>query len=338
MKRILIVGGGGMVGQKLAHQLAAHGLPDSREIHVTLVDFAFPEDGATADERIRGDFAAPDLASSLASSRPDVIYLLAAIVSGDAEQNYDKGWSVNLQTHWQFLEALRNQHQASAGSYRPRVVFTSSIAVFGPPFPESIGDEFLCAPQTSYGAQKACAELMLADASRKEFVDGICVRLPTICVRPGRPNLAVSGFFSGIIREPLCGVEALLPVPDSVCHWHASPRSAAGFLLHAAALDTSLLEGRRTLNMPGVSCTVGEQIEALRRAAGNDTVRRIRRVEDPDVLKIVAGWPRNFDPVRARSLGFTAEENFDQIVQVYLEDDLENDLRMRGTGTLAEQG
>ena len=337
MKRILIVGGGGMVGQKLTHQLAAQGLPDSREIHVTLVDFAFPENGATANKRIRGDFAEPDLASSLASSRPDVIYLLAAIVSGDAEQNYDKGWSVNLQTHWQFLESLRNQHQASAGSYRPRVIFTSSIAVFGPPFPESIGDEFLCAPQTSYGAQKACAELMLADASRKEFVDGISVRLPTICVRPGRPNLAVSGFFSGIIREPLCGVEALLPVPDSVCHWHASPRSAAGFLLHAAALDTSLLEGRRTLNMPGVSCTVGEQIEALRRAAGNDTVRRIRRVDDPDVLKIVAGWPRNFDPVRARSLGFRAEENFDQIVQVYLEDDLENDLRMRETGTLAEQ-
>ena len=327
MKQVLVVGGGGMVGQRLSHRLAADGLNGDRDLSVTLLDIGFPEDCAPADKAIRGDFADPELSSHLAARRPDPIFLLAAIVSGDAERNYDKGWSINLMPHWQFLEALRHEHHSSGGAYRPRIVFTSSIAVFGPPFPKRIGDEFLCSPHTSYGAQKACAELMLGDASRKEYVDGISIRLPTICVRPGKPNLAASGFFSGIVREPLCGKEALLPVPDTVRHWHASPRSAAGFLLHAASLDTDLLEGRRALNMPGVSCTVEEQIEALRHAAGADAVRLIRRKEDPEILKIVAGWPRDFDPARARALGFRAETSFDEIVQVYLEDDVEKDRR-----------
>ena len=325
MKQVLIVGGGGMVGQRLAHRLAADGLNGDRNIRTTLVDIGFPEDGATAAEEIRGDFAEPGLSSRLAALRPDPIFLLAAIVSGDAERNYEHGWSVNLLAHWQFLESLRREHLASGGAYRPRIVFTSSIAVFGPPFPDAIGDEFLTAPQTSYGAQKACAELMLTDASRKGYMDGLSIRLPTLCVRPGKPNLAVSGFFSGIIREPLCGKEALLPVPDTVRHWHASPRSAVGFLLHAADLDTARLKGIRVVNMPGVSCTVGEQIEALRRVAGSEAVRLIRRREDADILRIVAGWARNFDPARARSLGFTAETEFDEIVHAYLEEDLERD-------------
>ncbi len=327
MKRVLVVGGGGMVGQKLAHRLAADGLNGNRDLSVTLLDIGFPEDCAPADETIRGDFTDPGLSSRLAAQRPDPIFLLAAIMSGDAERNYEKGWSINLMPHWQFLEALRHEHLASGGDYCPRIVFTSSIAVFGPPFPERIGDEFHCAPQTSYGAQKACAELMLGDASRKEYVDGISIRLPTICVRPGKPNLAASGFFSGIIREPLCGKEASLPVPDTVRHWHASPRSAAGFLLHATSLDTARLEGRRALNMPGVSCTVEEQIEALRRVAGADAVRLIRRKEDPEILKIVAGWPRDFNPVRARALGFRAETCFDEIVQAYIADDAGKDRR-----------
>ncbi len=327
MKQVLVVGGGGMVGQKLAFRLATDGLSGSRDNRVVLVDIGFPENGAPADERIQGDFADAALSARLAALRSDPIFLLAAIVSGDAERNYDKGWSVNLLSHWQFLEALRREHLASGGSYRPRVVFSSSIAVFGPPFPDLIGDEFLCAPQTSYGAQKACAELMLADASRKGYVDAMSIRLPTLCVRPGKPNLAVSGFFSGIIREPLHGKEALLPVPDAVRHWHASPRSAIGFLVHAASLETARLEGRRALNMPGVSCTVGEQIEALRHTAGSDAVRLIRRTEDPDVLKIVAGWPRNFDPARARTLGFKAESSFDQIVTAYLDEDFKTGAR-----------
>ena len=155
-----------------------------------------------------------------------------------AEQNFDKGWDINARGSWHLLEALRAEHAKSGGSYRPRVVFTSSIAVFGAPFPDKIGDDFLCAPQTSYGAQKAMTELLVADYARKGFIDGLSIRLPTVCVRPGKANLAASSFFSGIIREPLNGKEAILPVDDDVWHWHASPRSAAGFLVHAASLDT----------------------------------------------------------------------------------------------------
>jgi len=202
------------------------------------------------------------------------------------------------------------------------VIFTSSIAVFGGPFPDKIGDEFLSAPQTSYGAQKSICELMLSDASRKGYVDGISIRLPTICVRPGKPNAAASGFFSGIIREPLNGVEAILPVEDTVRHWHATPRSAVGFLTHAAGMDSALLQGRRALNMPGFSCTVAEQIEALRRVAGNDAVALIKRVPDPDIIKIVSLWPQNFDPQRAIALGFKAEADFDEIIKVYIDEDL----------------
>jgi nucleoside-diphosphate-sugar epimerase len=223
---------------------------------------------------------------------------------------------------WNILEALRGEHDASGGSYIPKVVFTSSIAVFGGPYPDKIYDDYLNAPQTSYGAQKAIGELMMSDFSRKGFVDGITIRLPTICVRPGKANLAASSFFSGIIREPLNGKKAILPVPTSVRHWHASPRSAVGFLCHAAGLDTARLGSRRSLNLPGISCTVEEQIEALRDAAGNDVVALIRPEPNEAIMKIVEGWPRNFDPVRAIDLGFKADKDFAAIIKVYMEDDL----------------
>ena len=190
--------------------------------------------------------------------------------------------------------------------------------------PEKIGDEFLCAPQTSYGAQKAMSELLVSDYSRKGMIDGISIRLPTVCVRPGKANLAASSFFSGIIREPLNGKEAILPVETSVRHWHASPRAAAKFMTDAAELDTSLLQGRRSLNMPGISCTVGEQIEALRRVAGDDVVKLIRHQPDEDIIRIVANWPRNFDPARAIKLGFTAENGFEEIIRTYIDEDLPN--------------
>ena len=223
---------------------------------------------------------------------------------------------------WHLLGALREEHEASEGTYRPRVVFTSSIAVFGGPFPDKIGDEFLSAPQTSYGAQKAACELLVNDFSRKGFIDGLSLRLPTICVRPGKANAAASSFFSGIIREPLNGMEAILPVPDTVRHWHASPRTAAQFLTHAAQLDTDLLQGRRALNLPGLSCTVAEQIEALRAAAGQDAVNRIKPIPDETIMRIVDGWPRDFNPERAIALGFKAEQTFGEIIDVYMKDDL----------------
>ncbi|MEL7130863.1 MAG: NAD-dependent epimerase/dehydratase family protein, partial [Pseudomonadota bacterium] len=193
----------------------------------------------------------------------------------------------------------------------------------GGPYPDKIEDEFLTSPQTSYGAQKAACELMIQDYSRKGFIDGISLRLPTICVRPGKANLAASSFFSGIIREPLNGQEAVLPVEDTVRHWHASPRSAAGFLTHAAVLDTARLEGRRALNLPGLSCTVAEQIEALRDVAGNNVVALIKPQRDAAVARIVEGWPRNFAPERALALGFEAEKSFREIIDVYVEEEME---------------
>lgn len=320
MKRILILGGGGMIGQKLALRLAAEGW-QGQAAEVILHDIAFPPEGAPAAQRITGSITDPDAAGPLAKLRPDVIFHLASIVSGEAEQDFDKGWAVNMFPTWNLLNALRAEHDASGGSYRPRLVFSSSIAVFGAPFPDKIDDTFLAAPLTSYGAQKMCCEMMVSDFSRKGFVEGISIRLPTICVRPGKPNKAASGFFSGIIREPLNGQEAILPVPDTVRHWAASPRSAIGFLVHAGSMDLTPLGDRRSLNMPGLSCTVAEQIEALGTIAGAETVSRIRSVPDPAVMQIVAGWPRDFDTARATALGFTAETEFDEIIRIYIEDE-----------------
>jgi len=322
MTKVLILGGGGMVGQKLAHDLVANGLNGDTDLTITLHDIAFPPNGAkVADQRV-GNVADAGSIEILAKERFDVIFHLASIVSGQAEIEFDLGWNVNMHPTWRLLEGLRGEHMATQGAYVPRVVFTSSIAVFGGPYPDKISDDFLSAPQTSYGAQKAICEAMIADFSRKGFVDGLSIRLPTICVRPGKPNLAASSFFSGIIREPLNGQPAILPVADTTRHWHASPRSAVGFLTHAAGLDTERLAGRRALNLPGVSCTVAEQIEALRRAAGNDAVALIKPQHDTAIAKIVAGWPRDFDPQRAIALGFKADKDFDAIVNVYLADEM----------------
>ena len=194
--------------------------------------------------------------------------------------------------------------------------------MFGAPFPDKIGDEFFSTPLTSYGTQKAIGELLLADYTRKGFVDGVGIRLPTICVRPGKPNKAASGFFSNIIREPLAGHEAVLPVSEDVRHWHASPRSAVGFLLHAATIDGDRIGPRRNLSMPGLSVTVGEQIAALRKVAGDKVVARIKREPDPAIVRIVDGWPRNFETRRAEGLGFKAETTFEEIIKVHLDDEL----------------
>jgi D-erythronate 2-dehydrogenase len=303
--RILIVGGAGMIGRKLAARLTQDGALGPAAIsELSLLDVA--ESGA-------GDISRPGVAEEAVAARPDVIFHLAAVVSGEAEADFDKGYRVNLDGTHRLLEAIRT----AGGGYRPRVVFSSSIAVFGPPFPAAIGDEEAPAPLTSYGTQKAICELLLADYSRRGFLDGVAIRLPTICVRPGPPNLAASGFFSNIIREPLVGREAVLPVSEDVRHWFASPRAAVGFLLRAATLDTV-----GTLTMPGLSATVAEQIEALREVAGDEAVSLIRHEPDETISRIVDGWPRNFDTRRAHELGFRAETGFDEIIRVHLEDEL----------------
>ena len=247
-----------------------------------------------------------------------MIFHLAAVVSGEAEADFEKGYRVNVDGTRLLLDAVRKVDEG----YRPRLVFASSIAVFGAPFPTVIGDDYCATPLTSYGTQKAICELLLTDYTRRGFVDGIGIRLPTICVRPGRPNKAASGFFSSIIREPLNGEEAVLPVPDDVCHWFASPRAAIDFLLHAATLESSAIGDRRCLTMPGVCATVSAQIVALRRVAGEEAVRRIRREPDETIRRIVAGWPHRFDCLRAHKLGFRAETDFDEIIRVYIEDEL----------------
>jgi nucleoside-diphosphate-sugar epimerase len=321
MSRVLVIGGGGMLGQKLARALAREGLAGAPD-EVTLFDLGFPEAGAPAARRVAGSVTDAAAVRRLIRSRPDVIFHLAAIVAGEAEADFDKGWQTNMLAFWSFLETVRAEHAATGGDWVPRIVFTSSIAVFGAPYPDRISDEYLAAPQTSYGAQKAICELMLSDLARRGLVEGVSLRLPTVTVRPGKPNKAASGFFSGIMREPLNGQEALLPVPVTVRHWHASPRAVTGFLRHAATMDLRPLGHRRALNMPGVSCTVEEQIETLRAVAGAEAVALIRPAPDETIGRIVAGWPREFDPARALALGFRAEGSFRAIVDAYLEDDL----------------
>src|SRR6202050_3950716 len=319
---ILITGAAGMIGRKLVARLVAAGALNGKPIDkLTLIDVSAPPtpQGFTGGvESSAADIADAAAARAAVAGRPDVIFHLAAVVSGEAELDFEKGVHVNLDGSRALIEAIR----ARGEGYCPRAVFTSSIAVFGAPFPESIADDFHLTPLTSYGTQKAIVELLLADYTRRGFVDGVGIRLPSIVVRPGKPNKAASGFFSSTTPEPLAGQEAVLPVADSVLHWHASPRAAVGFLVHAAGLDAAALGPRVSLTMPGVCCTVAEQIAALRRIAGDKVAARIRRVPDPLVVRIVDGWPRRFDPRRALALGFKAETSFDDIIRVHIEDEL----------------
>jgi nucleoside-diphosphate-sugar epimerase len=309
VKKILVIGAAGMIGRKLSARMKKDGAGE-----LILHDVVSAGPGA-----IVSDLSAPGEAEQLVAARPDLIFHLAAIVSGEAEADFEKGYRINLDGTRRLFEAVRKV----GNGYKPRLVFTSSIAVFGSPFPQAIGDEFLNAPLTSYGTQKAIGELLLSDYSRRGFFDGIGIRLPTICVRPGKPNKAASGFFSGIIREPLSGQEAVLPVPESVRHWFASPRAAIDFLLHAASLDTAKLGSRRNLSMPGISVTVGEQIEALRKVGGDKAARLIRREPDATIMRIVEGWPQNFDARRALALGFRADSSFEEIIRIHVADELQ---------------
>lgn len=335
--RVLVTGAAGMLGRKLVDRLLAEGRIGNRLIDVIdLADVLAPTvpappgpmptgpmpagSGAAAPSRpvleaLVADLTDPGQAEMLAARSPDVVFHLAGVVSGEAETNLAKGYRVNLDGTRALFDAL------AAADTCPRVVFSSSIAVFGAPFPPVIDDEFHLTPLTSYGTQKAMGEALLADYSRRGLIDGIGIRLPTITVRPGKPNAAASGFFSGIIREPLAGQPAVLPVPRSVRHPHASPRSAIGFMVHAAQLDTALLGPRRNLTMPSLTVSVAEQIEALIRVAGPQAAALIREEPDELVAGIVAGWPEQFTAARARHLGFTGETTYEQIIQAYLADD-----------------
>jgi nucleoside-diphosphate-sugar epimerase len=318
--RILITGAAGMVGRKLVARLLQDRQLAGRAIAaIDLHDIVAPETPRADGISVRaftGDLAAAGASEALIADRPDMVFHLAGVVSGEAETNFDLGYRVNLDGSRTLFDAIR------LAGYKPRMVFTSSIAVFGAPFPEVIPDEFHPTPMTSYGTQKLMTEALLSDYTRRGFFDGVGIRLPTICVRPGKPNKAASGFFSSIIREPLNGQEAVLPVPRSVVHTHASPRSAVGFLIRAAGIDGALVGPRRNLTMPGVGVTVGEQIEALERVAGSAVTKLIREVPDAATWAIVQNWPTRFEARRARELGFTAEQSFDEIIRAHIEDEL----------------
>lgn len=317
--KVLITGAAGMIGRKLTERLVADGTVAGKSVTSILlhdiVDADVPESGIDIQTR-SSDLSSGDECYKLVAGKPDIVFHLAGIVSGEAETDFEKGYRVNLDGTRMLFDAIRETGQST------RVVFTSSIAVFGAPFPETIGDDFHATPMTSYGTQKLMSEALLSDYTRRGFFDGIGIRLPTICVRPGKPNKAASSFFSGIIREPLAGQQAILPVPREVVHSHASPRSAVGFLIHAAGLDGDKIGPRRNLNMPSVGVTVGEQIEALERIAGKDVTKLIREEHDQAIWAIVQNWPTRFDAKRARDLGFESEESFDDIIQAHIDDEL----------------
>lgn len=322
--KLLITGAGGMIGRKLAERLATDAALAGQPLTALyLVDVQQPpEPKGDGTFRIDGrvvDVTLATNAAALVAERPDVIIHLAAVVSGEAEQDFRKGYRVNFDGTRNLLDAIHAAHEKDG--YCPRFVFASSVAVFGQPFPDMIGRGQALTPLTSYGTQKAMAELLIADHARRGHIEGITVRLPTIVIRPGKPNAAASGFFSSILREPIAGKEAVLPVEESVRHWFASPRAAIGFLVHAAALPVEKLGPHESLDMPGVSATIGEMIEALERVVGPEAVALIKHEKDSAIAAMIDTWPKAFDPERAVELGFEAESNFDAIIRAYLEDD-----------------
>ena len=314
--RVLITGAAGMIGRKLTAALRTRGALGGKPISQMILHDVVAAEVAAPHLAVVGDLAAPGAAVALIAHWPEVIFHLAGVVSGEAEANFDLGYRVNVDGTRALFEAIR------AAGYAPRMIYASTTAVFGGPFPDEIPDDFAPTPHSSYGVQKLIGEALLADYTRRGFMDGIGLRLPTICVRPGKANRAASSFFSGIIREPLNGLPADLPVARDWLHTMASPRAAVGFFLHAAEMDLGAVGPRRNLTLPGVAVTVAEQIAALTRAAGADVAGLIRDVPDPAVWAIVQTWPRRFAASRARALGFRAEDSFDQIVQAYIEDDL----------------
>lgn len=315
--RVLITGAAGMIGRKFAERVLKDGTVGGQPVEsLILHDVVTPETTGPKVTAITGDLSEPGAVETLLAHRPDLVVHLAGVVSGQAEAEFDLGYRVNLDGTRALLEGIR-----TAG-LRSRFVYASTEAVFGRPFPDTIPDDLAPQPLTSYGTQKLMGELLVNDFSRKGFLDGVSIRFPTICVRPGAPNRAASGFFSGIIREPLRGLPAVLPVPREVTHTMASPRSAVGFILHAATMDTGPLGARRAVIPPGIAVTVADQIEALRRIAGDRAVSLIEERPDPAVWAIVQTWPARFEAKRGRDLGFTAEANFDEIIQVHIEDEL----------------
>jgi nucleoside-diphosphate-sugar epimerase len=322
--RILITGGTGFIGKKLAaallhrRRLALDGDAERPIERVTLLD-AFPGEGVPEGAAVvTGDIADRPTLDRLAAEA-DLVWHLAAIVSANAEADFDLGYRVNLKGTWELLEALR------ATGRRPRLVFASTLAVHGGELPELITDTHHLTPQTSYGAQKAAGELLVADYSRKGFLDGRSLRLPTIVVRPGKPNKAASTFASAILREPLAGQEAICPVTRGAAMFVLSPRRVVEALIRAMELPDADFGMARALQLPGITVGIGEAADALARIAGPAVAARIRWEPDPLIQRIVAGWPARVSGARARAMGFTADASIDEIIRAHIEDELGGD-------------
>lgn len=316
---ILVTGGAGFLGQQLIRAMLARGtvLIDGTERPFGRILCFDQVEGAISDPRVAnvaGSIDDPATLDALVDRDTGIVIHLAAVVSGTAEADFDLGMRVNVDGTRLLLEACRR-----AGT-QPRVLFSSSVAVFGGDLPPVVTDATTPTPQGSYGVQKLIGELMVQDYSRKGFIDGRCVRVPTVTVRPGAPNGAASGFASGIIREPLAGLPAVLPVDPATEMWVASPRAAVRMFLHALALPASAWGWNRTVNLPGLVASMHEEIAALRKVGGEAAVALIRQEPDESVRRLVRGWAAHFDTSRARALGFEADADFESIVRAYVED------------------
>ena len=306
--KTLITGGGGFLGSRLAQALRAR----DASADITLLDMAFPPGLEAKFRCIAGDVASPQVIAKALGDDTDSIFHLAAVVSGGAEADFDLGYHVNMDGTWKLLEAARKLKKP------PRIVYTSSVAAFGGALPDVLDDSTTPAPQTSYGTQKVIGEYLVADYTRKGFIDGRSLRLPTIVVRPGKPNLAASSFASGIIREPLAGVACDCPVPDSTGVWILSPRRVVEAFLHAHDLPSSAWPTTRVVNLPGITLSVREMIDAMGHVAGPEAVSRVKFVPDARIQGIVKTWPVRFRTERALAMGFRADDRFESIVRDHL--------------------
>jgi nucleoside-diphosphate-sugar epimerase len=318
--RVVITGGGGFLGQMLARDLIARaGLAIGSRANPGLTQLVLLDQsrlvGGIEDDRVSyatGDICDPALLQRALAPGADAVFHLAAVVSAGAEADFDLGMRVNVDGMRAVLEACRRQ------AAPPRLVFASSVAAFGGALPKAANDSTAATPQSSYGTQKVIGELLVADYTRKGFVDGRSVRLPTIVVRPGKPNRAASGFMSGILREPLDGQPAVCPVPPETKMWILSPERAVDTLIHAMELPAAAWGGNRTLNAPGITVSVAEALDALERIAGRETAARVRVERDPEIERIVLGWPPKFVTERAERLGFDADSGIDEIIRAHM--------------------
>ena len=316
--RVLILGGGGFLGRRLAKELVeSGGLAQGELIHLTLLDIAFPED-MPQDSRlecIEADFSDEAAIRNILQHQPDVIFHLAAIVSGEAEKKLDVGMKINFHASLQLIELCREL------AFHPRIVFASSCAVFGGDVSKVIIDETSPKPGSSYGTQKAMVELLMNDYSRKGFIDGRSLRLPTIAVRPGKPNAATSSFVSSIIREPLHGISASYPVPSESKVWIQSPKRVIQNFIHAANIEEKILGDDRIINLPGLTVSIQELINSLEQITSPDVTKLIFYEPDAFLQSIVLSWPPHFDTTRANKLGFVGDTSSEEIIRSYIEEE-----------------